>query len=59
MVYMKRILHPTWRRKLRLIMHDNPACMCPYCGHIEIYWDNECDKCGREVLPCREVLIDG
>lgn len=51
-------LHPTWKRPLRLIMYDNPACMCPYCGEVNVYWD-DCFKCGREVLPCREVLVDG
>jgi primosomal protein N' len=55
---MTVLLHPTWKRKLRLIMYDNPACMCPYCGHISVYWD-DCFNCGREVLPCREVLVDG
>lgn len=52
-------LHPTWKRKLRLIMYDNPACMCPYCGYVEVYWDDECSDCGREILPCGQVLVDG
>ena len=52
-------LHPTWNRKLRLIMYDNPACMCPYCGHVDVYWDDDCFECRREVLPCRMVLVDG
>jgi predicted amidophosphoribosyltransferase len=52
-------LHPTWKRKLRLIMFDNPACMCPYCGEIAVYWDGVCDKCEREILPCGEGLVDG
>ena len=51
-------LHPTWKRKLRLIMVDNPACMCPYCGHINVYWD-DCFNCGREVLPSRTRCVDG
>ena len=55
----KHYLHPTWKRKLRAIMYDNPAVMCPYCGNVDVYLGDECDKCEREVLPCREVLVDG
>jgi|WetSurMetagenome_2_1015567.scaffolds.fasta_scaffold26404_3 hypothetical protein len=52
-------LHPTWKRKLRWIMVDNPICMCPYCGNMTQYPDDVCDKCNREVLPVKGVLIDG
>jgi len=52
-------LHPTWNRKLRLILYDNPTCMCPYCGYIDIYWENTCLECGKPVTSCREVLVDG
>jgi hypothetical protein len=55
----KYVLHPTWTRKLRVIMYDNPAVMCPYCGEIDVYLDNPCGKCGRENLPCRQVFVDG
>ena len=55
----KYYLHPTWKRKLRVIMYDNPAVMCPYCGNIGVYIDEVCDECGREVLPCRQVFVDG
>lgn len=52
-------LHPTWKRKLRWIMVDNPVCMCPYCGDMTQYPDDICDICNREVLRCRRVFIDG
>jgi len=52
-------LHPTWKRKLRAIPYDNPAVMCPYCGDVDVYLDEVCDKCGREVLPARMVAVDG
>jgi len=55
----KYILHPTWKRSLRAIMYDNPAVMCPYCGHVDVYLSDVCDNCGREVLSCRQVLVDG
>ena len=56
---IKHILHPTWKRKLRAIMYDNPAVMCPYCGNVDVYLSDVCDKCERKVLPCGQVLVDG
>jgi len=55
----KYYLRPTWKRKLRAIMYDNPAVMCPYCGNVDVYLSDVCDECGREVLPCRQVCVDG
>jgi hypothetical protein len=52
-------LHPTWKRKIHAIMYDNPAVMCPYCGEVNVYLENPCEKCGHEMLEVKEVLVDG